>query len=104
MCVLVGCGSSAAVDAPKPTGSKAQDAQLLDGRQVFISNCARCHGSHGQGGVGPALEHGHARKRFPNPNDQVKFVKSGFGIMPSFDGRLSQTQINDVVRYTREVL
>ena len=35
---------------------KLTDKDLIEnGKQVFNSNCASCHGMHGQGGVGPNL-------------------------------------------------
>lgn len=31
------------------------DAELLGGKEIFISKCAACHGQQGEGGVGPNL-------------------------------------------------
>jgi mono/diheme cytochrome c family protein len=100
---------------------------LVLGAQVYQSaGCSGCHGKAGEGGVGPALQHGAAKLTFPNIADQVSWVKTGSapfagknygdpnrpggqhgpakGVMPAFGGTLSQTQIDAVVLYEREKL
>ena len=71
------------------------------GAAVFASNCARCHGSDGGGGLGPQLSDGKAKKDFPDESDQVAFVTKGQGGMPAFGGSLSPAKIQQVVAYTR---
>jgi mono/diheme cytochrome c family protein len=71
------------------------------GAQVFAANCAGCHGSDGGGGTGPQLAGGAAAERFPDAEDEVAFVSTGSGAMPSFGGQLSPAQIRQVVEYTR---
>jgi cytochrome c oxidase subunit 2 len=102
--VLAGaCGANEAV-APHPTGAGADDEVLLQGRKVWIANCAGCHGADGGGGTGPSLEDGAAVDRYPRVEDQLDLVRSGRGVMPAWEGRLSSEEIEAVVRYTREVL
>jgi mono/diheme cytochrome c family protein len=96
---------------------------LSDGNTVFHANCAACHGSNGEGGVGPKLAGGEAVKTFPNAATQISWVKTGSGPftgklygdpnraggqhgpakggMPAFGGSLSEQQIQDVVLYER---
>lgn len=33
----------------------ANKASVLQGRQVYVANCTPCHGTRGEGGIGPAL-------------------------------------------------
>src|SRR5512135_1104462 len=33
----------------------ANKAGVLAGRQIYVANCTPCHGTRGEGGVGPAL-------------------------------------------------
>src|SRR5512140_658151 len=33
----------------------ATKAGILAGRQIYVANCTPCHGTRGEGGVGPAL-------------------------------------------------
>lgn len=101
---------------------------LQVGAEVFRSaGCSSCHGATGEGGVGPALAGESVEQTFPDPADQIAWVKSGSigtpaapqpygdpgrpdgqrmskGGMPSFSGTLSEEQIQAVVRYEREQL
>jgi mono/diheme cytochrome c family protein len=99
-----GGGARASTSSPLPTGAQAHDATLLAGRKVFSAECATCHGSRGQGGVGPTFNDGRLERDFPSAADQVTFVSKGRGVMPSFAGVLSTQQLNEVVAYERQVL
>ncbi len=90
--------------SPLPTGAQAHDATLLAGRKVFSAECASCHGARGQGGVGPTFQDGRLLRDYPNAEDQVTFVSNGRGVMPSFAGVLTHTQLEQVVAYERQVL
>ena len=89
--------------APQPKGKQAGDAELVDGRRIFVANCQRCHGPRGQGAVGPRLA-GVVKSSFPNIQNEINLVTNGFGAMPAWNGKLSAAEIRAVVRYTREVL
>jgi len=89
--------------APQPKGKQAQDAELVEGRALFVANCQRCHGARGQGQVGPRLA-GVVTHSFPNIQNQINIVSNGAGQMPAWKGKLTPKQIHSVVRYTREVL
>jgi mono/diheme cytochrome c family protein len=102
---LVACGGGGASDeSPLPSGVHAHDATLLAGRKVFAAECATCHGSSGQGGVGPTFNDGRLVRDFPNASDQVSFVARGKGLMPSFTGILTAQELGEVVAYERQVL
>jgi mono/diheme cytochrome c family protein len=90
--------------SPKPTGAQADDAELDTGFNVYVSNCARCHGVKGEGGVGVQLSDGRAARRFPNIDDQIAVITGGRNLMPAFAGDLTRAQIRAVARYEREVL
>ncbi len=96
------------------------------GKQVYSSRCAACHGSSGEGGVGPALAKGDAKITFPTRADQVSWVENGSlavkgkgygdpnrpggqriaktGGMPAWKGTLSDAEIQAVVDYERDSL
>jgi mono/diheme cytochrome c family protein len=98
------CGSKSQPDvAPQPTGKQAHDAELVEGRTLFVADCQRCHGARGQGSVGPKLA-GVVTHSFPNIQNQINLVTNGAGQMPAWKGTLTAAQIHAVVRYTREVL
>ena len=96
---------------------------VVNGAQVFASNCASCHGARGVGGVGPSLTNGDAKLTFPERGrphrlgrgrlvDEARTsptatrrapAASGWrmGGMPSFEGTLNDAQIRAVVEYER---
>lgn len=107
-----------------------QSEEVLDplvlGEQVYkASGCSSCHGSAGEGGVGPALAGGESVLTFPEEADHEAWVKTGSGpargqpygdpdraggqrgpakgIMPG-NPNLSDEEIKAVVAYEREKL
>ncbi|MCZ7529507.1 MAG: cytochrome c [Acidimicrobiia bacterium] len=105
---LAGCGDDSSGGgndtAPPPTGDQADDQALVAGQEIFQSSCATCHGLTGDGGQGPKLSDGSVADRYPDIEDQIAVVSGGRGQMPSFQGELSDEEIENVVRYEREVL
>ncbi len=106
--VFAGCGGDDGgggdSTAPPPTGDQADDQALVAGQEIFQSSCATCHGLTGDGGQGPKLSDGSVADRYPDIEDQIAVVAGGRGQMPSFQGELSDEEIENVVRYEREVL
>jgi cytochrome c6 len=70
------------------------------GAAVFASNCARCHGSDGGGGLGPQLSDGKVADDL-TAAEEVRVVTNGRGGMPSFGDALTAEEIQQVVAYTR---
>jgi mono/diheme cytochrome c family protein len=100
---------------------------IQNGAQVFAKNCSPCHGTQGEGGIGPKLAGGEAKLTFPNQADQITWVDTGsiskakgtpYGDparpggqhivkvagMPAFKGTLTDTEIQDVVMFERDGL
>ena len=108
--LLSACGGGSGSDArsaqssPAPTGAVAHDAQVLQGRQIFQTYCATCHGIAGGGGVGPSFADGKLLRDFASVDAQMAFVKRGQGVMPAFASTLDDAEVRAVVRYEREVL
>ncbi len=98
--VMVG-GACVGTRAPEVT---VDDPVLIEGRDVYIRHCSACHGATGGGGRGSKLNEGRVEQRIPDPADQIELVTNGRSSMPSFSGRLTEAEIEAVVRYTREVL
>ena len=99
-----GNGGGSAQSSPAPTGAVAHDPQVLQGRTIFQTYCATCHGIAGGGGVGPSFADGKLLRDFADVDAEMAFVKRGQGVMPAFAGTLNDAQIRAVVRYEREVL
>ena len=68
------------------------------GRQLFMRNCARCHGTSGQGKNGPQL----AGKSLGQDAVEEK-VTDGGSKMPSFKKQLSPDQIKAVAAYVQSL-
>ena len=100
--LVAGCAS----DTPElPVGPDGKpDPVLAVGRDVWSQRCASCHGNAGGGGSGPKLSDGKVMEAFPDPADERQLILDGIGAMPAFVGQLSESQLEAVVRYTREVL
>lgn len=101
----------------------AANDPVVRGAALFTANCASCHGSNGEGGVGPQLNSGEVLKEWPKLADHLAWVHTGGApfvgktigalnipvpannIMPAFGtangGSLSDQQIADVVCYER---
>jgi len=92
-----------ALFANEPGGGSGATAKSGPGYDVFLANCARCHGQDGQGGIGPKLA-GVVTTDFPDAQQEIAVVRDGRASMPSFKNDLSATQIQDVVAYTRSQL
>ena len=78
----------------------------LRGREIYGEQCAFCHGSTGQGGVGPALN---SKNFLETASDQILFETVSAGrpgtIMPSWaqknGGPLTDEGIRDLVSFMR---
>lgn len=53
----------------------ATPSALRDGRGVYGDNCSSCHGSRGQGGVGPSLDG--VLDTWPSCNDHQEWIALG---------------------------
>ena len=103
LAVVLGACSPPAPEVPAgPDGEP--DPVLLAGREVWETSCVQCHGGDGGGGRGPQLNDGVVIERYPDPVDQLAVIARGRGGMPSFDGSLSDDELEAVLRYTREVI
>ena len=86
-----------------PTPSSAAPSSTLgtDGDRIYAVKCAGCHGTAGEGNLGPALV-GIADRM--TAADQIAVVSDGRGTMLAFSPALTDEQIAAVVDYTRPQL
>ena len=121
----VACNNAASTNQPAPnntprtananttTPAPTPADQLADARKMFSTGgvCARCHGEQGEGGEfeldgkklkAPSLRAGHALSH--SDAQLAKKITSGGDGMPAFGKRLSQDQINNLVRFIRQDL
>ncbi|MDQ1396895.1 MAG: cytochrome c oxidase subunit [Acidimicrobiaceae bacterium] len=93
--VQVSVGSSS---APPEAGAAASAAA---GAPIYAANCSTCHGSSGEGSIGPKLRGGAVTQRYPDPAAEIAIVTNGEDGMPGWRTRLSAADIEAVVAYTR---
>lgn len=85
---------------------EVNQASLKRGRQLYIDNCTSCHGSRGEGVVGPALNN---KTLLKTASDEVMFatIKAGRPntSMPAWGqdtgGQLTDENIQDIVTFIR---
>jgi mono/diheme cytochrome c family protein len=96
--IVSGCASSTVPEVA------SGDPVLVAGRDIYSRNCSACHGASGGGGRGKRINDGVLPAAYPDIADQIEVVTKGRRSMPAFIGRLSETEIEAVVLYTREIL
>jgi len=73
-----------------------------DGRTVFTTNCATCHGATGEeGGVGPSLRGQNVRMNY---DQTIVWIKHPAPPMPALYPKfLSETEVDDVAAYVQKL-
>jgi mono/diheme cytochrome c family protein len=79
-------------------GRSAHSSHQGSGRQVYMRNCARCHGANGQGKSGPKLT-----GKSLSLDAVAQKVTDGGTQMPSFKKQLSPTQVKAVAAYVQSL-
>jgi cytochrome c oxidase subunit 2 len=75
----------------------------VDGQNIYESNCARCHGPEGEGGVGMPLGDGAVEDSL-TLEGQIEVITEGRNSMPAWGDQLSAEEIEAVAMYEREEL
>lgn len=100
-------------DQPEPTEQDGEDEpsapeeraepEPFDAATTYANTCARCHGADLNGGDGgPAL--GPTSHSLTEPDEHlVEAITFGRREMPAFHDELTEEQIDEMVRYIREV-
>lgn len=82
------------------TSAGAGDPLL--GSSLYAQHCAGCHGGNGKGIIAGTPDLAGNLQIMMKPDFQIlDFVMRGKGIMPAFSGRLSDTQVRDVIAHIR---
>lgn len=112
---------SACQSEPVSTLPADPDSVVASGRDIYTSEgCVNCHGSRGEGEIGPQLNEGSVLETFGSCNDQLRWIELGSarwlievgasygdpgkpveGGMPTFGSRLDPDQIVAVAAFTR---
>jgi mono/diheme cytochrome c family protein len=90
-------GSDPASPSINPVSTSDQTALADAGRQLFLKNCAHCHGADAHGDEGPDLH----KLDWTDEQITARIRNGKKGQMTAFAGRFSPEQIRDVVAYLR---
>ncbi len=71
------------------------------GEELYRVACAQCHGADLTGGLGPAIDAGSNADIGLSDEQVANVIEVGPGAMPGFDRRLTEAQIESLVRYLR---
>jgi len=87
----------APVASHAPVSQSEQVAVVAAGRQLYLKNCARCHGADGRGDDGPDLHH------LDSTDAQIAArIRNGKkGQMTAFVGKFTAENITEVIAYLR---
>lgn len=81
------------------------DQELFQGLAVYQQRCAQCHGQTGGGGIGANIQDVESRLTDAEQREVVVNGRNNAGRqMPAFGAVLSESDIDAVVRFTREIL
>lgn len=92
---ILGCSTPGTPSSSSSTSSQPIQPQTsLDGKTLYTSNCASCHGTNGEGGNASALN------TIQNPQDLINSTKNGISpVMPGFASQLNDAQIKAIADY-----
>ena len=83
---------------------EAVENNASKGHEVFMQKCMGCHGESGVGKLPdqPNFKKGDAF--FKSDSALIDIIREGKGVMPSFNGILSEEDIRNVVVYIKTFL
>ncbi len=74
----------------------ASSNDSLNGAELYMQDCAACHGEKGNAGLSGATD---ISLSTLDKAQKMELVKQGKGLMPSFSGRLTDEQISALTDY-----
>lgn len=79
----------------------SQGADSIKGRQLYIANCAMCHGQTGKSTMPGAPNFNRGEKLMRPDGSLLTSIRSGTNACPSFRGMLADRDIMDVIAFLR---
>ena len=76
-------------------------AVAQDAAATYKAKCAMCHGADGKGGKMGTRDFASAEVKGETDAQLTEIITKGKGKMPSYDGKLKETEIKDLVIYIR---
>jgi len=73
----------------------------MKGRPLYENRCAGCHGENGSPQVAQVPNFKLGQGLMKSDQQLLDFVKKGKGVMPAFNGILTDTEIRDIIAHVR---
>ena len=80
---------------------QAQAADPLKGAKTYNQRCADCHGSNGEPTMPGVPNFRRNERLMQNDLQLIRSISVGRGMMPAFQGVLTEQDILDVIAYLR---
>ena len=90
-------GAAALPPASRAASQETRLAMARTGQQLFLRNCAHCHGADARGDEGPDLHN----LDWTDEQIGTRIRNGKKGQMTAFAGKLSPQQISEVIAYLR---
>jgi len=84
-------------------GVLATSAVAQDAAATYKSKCAMCHGADGKGGKMGTRDFASPEVKAESDAQLTEIITKGKGKMPSYDGKLKDTEIKGLVSYVRSL-
>ena len=86
---------------PAMLPQSARAAGLGNGQQLYMANCAGCHGMNGISVIPQAKNFSRAKLLVQPDQNLIDVIRSGRDMMPAYFGILNDHEILDVIHYLR---
>ena len=83
---------------------KALEINMSEGHEIFIQKCMACHGESGDGKLPGQPNFSKGDAFYKSDSVLIDVNREGKGVMPGFDGVLSEEEIRNVVAYIKTFL
>ncbi|MBK6265798.1 cytochrome c [Marivirga sp. S37H4] len=96
-------------DGPEPEMRQEEQPEIIaqnmenvlkTGKEIYLAECKKCHGVDGKKGLfkSPDLTESNL-----NLAERIAWIKKGKGVMPAYEGELSEEDIEAVAAYLNEL-
>ncbi len=82
--------------------STPPDVTPSEAANLYLQNCAPCHGTERQGVVGPSLKAADLQARGRTDDYIRQTITNGRGGMPAWKDKLSSAQIEALIKFLRQ--
>lgn len=76
-------------------------ADPVQGRKIYMTHCQNCHGVRGEGRLPGMPDFSRGEALLKPDADLLRTIKAGKGMMPAYQGLLSDAALLDVVAFLR---